>query len=200
MYAKATGNWSTANGTVWYGSSTLYPGSANTSDIAYIGGGYTITLNSSVPYTVSSVYVGQTSGQNNGVGTLAISSGASATITSMYIGASSYGGTVSQSGGLANIGTLTFGGASGCVGGTYNLTGGTLGVGTGGIVLGATGTATFTLGGGVLQANGAFTSSVPITLGSGHHQHDQHPSQRSNDIRRNVRQRLVVEREAAPAR
>ena len=165
-YSQASGNWSTANGTVWYGSATTYPGQNNTSDVAYLGGGYTITLNTSVPYTVTSMYVGQTSGQNNGAGTLAINSGASVTITSAYIGASSNGGTISQSGGLANIGTLTFGGATGCVGGTYNLTGGSLAVGTGGIVLGSTGTATFNLGGGTLLASGAFSSSVGMALTS----------------------------------
>ena len=75
------------------------------------------------------------------------------------------GGAVTQSGGLATIGAITFGGATaGMPGGTYNLNGGTLNVAS--ISAGANATTkVFNLGGGTFQLGpSGGVSSYPMTL------------------------------------
>ena len=66
--------------------------------------------------------------------------------------------------GSNSVGALTFGSGNSSSGGTYNLNGGMLTVGSGGITKGAgTGvTATFNLAGGTLQAGTGFSSSIGL--------------------------------------
>ncbi len=73
-------------------------------------------------------------------------------------------GTITQTGGACTLPTLTFAYSSGSSG-TYNLNGGRLSLT--GLVAGP-GTVAFNFGGGTLQAGGAFSTTVPMTLtGSG---------------------------------
>ena len=143
----------------------MAPGSADT---AYLGYGGTAGVNGSA--SCATLYVGSDQSFYPGSGTLNINAAANLSgVGTMYLGSnvSGYMGTVTQSGGAASVGTITFGGASaGMAGGTYNLNGGTLGVGSGGITLGTNGTAAMNLNGGTLQATATFSSSVPLTLTS----------------------------------
>jgi T5SS/PEP-CTERM-associated repeat protein/autotransporter-associated beta strand protein len=70
-------------------------------------------------------------------------------------------GTVTQTGGTISVGRILYLGYSTTGDGTFNLNGGTL-------ILKAlaklSGTAAFNFGGGTLQASGAFSSSLPMTL------------------------------------
>ncbi len=156
-----------ATGANWSNGSTtgVAPGSADT---AYLGYGGTAGVNGSA--SCATLYVGSDQSFYPGSGTLNINAAANLSgVGTMYLGSnvSGYMGTVTQSGGAASVGTITFGGASaGMAGGTYNLNGGTLGVGSGGITLGTNGTAAMNLGGGTLQPSDAFSSSVPLTLTS----------------------------------
>ena len=146
--------------TNWYGSGNA-PGTADT---VYVGLNGTVNVNSAAGANL--LYVGFTGGTNPGTGTVNIASNTYTVATAAYLGSSTNGGTITQSGGLAKIPTLTFGGAtSGWAGGAYNLNGGTLSLGAGGIVQGAYGTASLVIAGGTLQLT--TNSAVNMTLKSG---------------------------------
>ncbi len=152
LYWNSTsGDWSTSDWTTSGG-----PHSPPTSsDVAYVGdnGVVTVTLN---PEVCATLYVGHnltkpgTGTVNISTGYLTVGSGSG----TMYIGTLGYGGTVTQSGGGATVGGLVFGATSG----TYNLNGGVLSVGSGGIT--PSGAATFNLGSGTLQASASFSSAI----------------------------------------
>ena len=138
--------------------STAYPVSGDT---AYIGNGGTVAVSGTD--ACANLYVGSDQSTAQGAGTLNI--GAGFTATSAYIGTATNGGIVTQTAGAATITTFTFGGAtSGWAGGTYNLNGGTLNVGS--ITFGTYGANAFNLGGGMLQWSSAITCSAPMALSS----------------------------------
>ncbi len=73
------------------------------------------------------------------------------------------GGSFTQSGGTNNVTNMLNLGNNSGVSGSYALNGGLLVVGSGGISQGS-GSASFSTGGGTLQAGSSFTTSVPIQL------------------------------------
>ena len=105
----------------------------------------------------SDLYLGYSSGST---GTYYLGGTGQLTANYEYIG--DYGnGTFTQTGGTNSISSYLYIGTNSGSTGTYNLNGGTL-------ILKAltkgSGTSVFNFGGGTLQASGAFTSSLPMTL------------------------------------
>lgn len=77
-----------------------------------------------------------------------------------YVGSTGTG-TFTQTGGINTISSTLFLGTNPGSSGTYNLNGGTLSLRS---INKGSGTAAFNFGGGMLQANGGFTTSLPMTL------------------------------------
>jgi len=110
--------------------------------------------------TTGGLYLGPLFGVGGGSGAYNLSGG-QLTASEEYIGGGdSTIGVFTQLGGTNTVTTLYLGYMASSSG-TYNLNGGTLI--TGSISL-HSGTATFNFGGGTLQASGAFTTALPMTL------------------------------------
>ena len=122
-WSGGTGDWS--SGTYW----GTPPATPAAGDTAYIGNGGTAQI--TITDNIATLYVGSSQSTRPGTGTVTISSTGNLVVGSgagtTYIGSATNGGTITQSGGGASIGTLVFGGSTfGMTGGTYNLNGGAL--------------------------------------------------------------------------
>jgi autotransporter-associated beta strand protein len=133
------------------------------SDYEYVGysgtGAFTQSAGTnSVNYCI---YFGDDPTGNRGVGTYYLSETGILTAGSEIIGYEG-SGTFTQAGGTNSVSNLIFGYYSGCSA-TYNLTGGTLVVGS---LSKDPGTVAFNFGGGTLRATRAFSTNMPMTLTS----------------------------------
>ena len=148
------GSQSDSNGTYnLYGSGALV---ANIDEHIGLNGTGIFTQSDGTNTISSGLYLGHNSGSNgkynlNGSGQLKAASG--------YIGNSGTG-TLNQSGGTNTVNALTLGRYS-ASSGTYNLTGGTLFLTS---ISKGDGDAAFNFGGGTLQPNSSFTTTLPMTL------------------------------------
>jgi autotransporter-associated beta strand protein len=145
-WSASSDDWSTA--TNWGGTVPT------SSDWAYIQNGGTVTINQAGEQC-SYLYLGATD-----TGSVEMTDGSLSVWNSSYIGDSGTG-MFTQSGGTNTISSYLSLGSDSSSSGIYYLNGGTLilkSLGQG------SGTAAFNFGGGTLQASGAFTCSLPMTL------------------------------------
>ncbi len=125
------------------------------------GSSGTFTQSGGTNIVLSVLFASLTVGKG-GPGLYILSGSGLLTAPAEYVGALSSSGTFTQSGGTNNVTNLVLG-QSDSGSGTYNLNGGLLLVGSGGITQG-TGSAAFNFGGGTLAATAPWSSTLNMTL------------------------------------
>ncbi len=168
--AQSGGNNATSNLDLGYGGPGLYilsGGSltASSEGVGNNGSSGTFTQNGGTNNVLSVLFASLTVG-DGGPGLYILSGSGLLTSPNETVGASGSSGTLTQSGGTNNVATIELGPIN-SGSGIYNLNGGLLLVGSGGITQG-TGSAAFNFGGGTLGATAPWSSPLSITLtGSG---------------------------------